>query len=211
MKIDVLKNQLTEEQLKFINNAIMENKNPNKIRDELKNKFNKDITYYLIKQFILRELKKEWKEKAWKDVVEQKGPSEGDSLKTNNETSTNNDYSLPSMSNEENLDISLESNHLQTILKVLYHIENQNKEIIKSIASLNQKLDSHLNNHKEQIDNFIQIYSSETIKTTLNLNKKIKDEIDKLIGNQYKIKKNDSKLINTALLIALFNEKNNIK
>ncbi|CDF58296.1 hypothetical protein [Thermobrachium celere] len=211
MKLEKLNDIIVGAKLEDLKKAISENQNPYEllitINEGLKNK----ISPYLIQKYILQNFKKVWKKKKWQDVTDDNDIKDTNVVNEDTENivplpSEDTDSGSTTYSSENNPPD--DANNLETILKKLYHIETKIKEIEKSLKSLNNSIYSLLNNYNHQIEDFVGIYSSESIKVTLNLNKKIKEELKSLLEQNYKIKNNDSKLINTALLIALLNEKN---
>lgn len=91
-----------------------------------------------------------------------------------------------------------------------------NEEILKALISNLPNITSIKNNKDKLLkedtvstldpdvfQEFISIYHSSSVKKSLSINKELEDKIKKLIAQHYGITDNDSKIINTALMIAL--------
>lgn len=94
--------------------------------------------------------------------------------------------------------------------------ENNRDELLKVLQSKlpditsmpkPQKQDeAHSSSSYEDYDivkEFVDIYHSSTVKKSLTINKELEEQIKLLIAKHYDIEENDSKIINTALMIAL--------
>jgi hypothetical protein len=94
--------------------------------------------------------------------------------------------------------------------------KNNNDELLKILQSklpditsepkIKIKDETQNNSSQEDYDivkEFVDIYNSETIKKSISINKELEQQIKLLVAKYYNIKENDSKIINTALMIAL--------
>jgi len=98
---------------------------------------------------------------------------------------------------------------LDEIYKITYDTALKVFELEKRIDNVSKKV-THIqkSNVQKKIEqypqDFAEIFNSKSIKTSLNLNREVKTRILKLMKNHFDEKGNESKLINTALLLALF-------
>jgi hypothetical protein len=213
---------------------IEKNMSPKEINKELLKVYNRGISAYLIETYLPQSHYKKWNEGKWNDVSKPRRPLKDEeyeqvafpgldvvtSKKSNSHGSkqvipiTNPSQQNQTEHNENVLDNFSDNTSSYTIKDLLETIiQNQYRfgcELTQVKVKMDEFISKYSTLHETFTDNnskFIDIFSSENHKTSINLNKQLKKELEIHIGDKRGIHKNDSKLINTALLIALLNEK----
>lgn len=128
------------------------------------------------------------------DIQEKQETNIHDSTEPNDESITNNN-STSRLTFEEKIMM-----HLQQIADKMDSIQDE----LKSLAKPYKETKKNWNEKEGLIEDFIKIYASDKSKRSVNINAELQNSIEKRIKDVYNIEKNESLIINIALLNALF-------
>jgi len=193
--------QLPDKEFNRLLELVNQDINPNKINKIFEEEFGKGIPYGTVLNKVKILFSKQWNSKAKSYVIisednPQCSMMEGDAYNYNNINKTND---ITNSEGFKNMDTD--------ILSYL-------KSIDKNIALLNTrltKLEGYIEKNspqakKDLVNSFIDIYSSSKDRDSVNINSELKKrDIEKMAQNK-NIHGNHSHAINTALLIALFED-----
>lgn len=94
-----------------------------------------------------------------------------------------------------------EKNNDEILKALLLNLPNiTSLEKNKNGISKDENLDGSSN---DVFKEFVSIYNSQNVKKSISINKELEEKIKELVSKYYGIADNDSKIINTALMIAL--------
>lgn len=199
--IKIIPIDVINELKKLVDNNI----NPNKIIKELEEKFGEKFSYQTIKKKIEKLFNKYWdkKEKKYKIILQ---PQSQISFFEKNSNDAGNSHA----SSNTNKQTIIKNITKSTSLTVLDYL----REIDKKLDYLNSrltKIENYIEKNspqakKELVESFIDIYSSNKDRETVNINSELKKRIIEKMGQKRNIHGNQSHAINTALLIALYND-----
>lgn len=214
----------TEKELineKFLEEIFLSKINPNKAyqlyNDEFKTSYNYGSFLTMIKRIYHVAWDKDKKKYYSLDYVK-------DTVNSNNHENKNYNHIIDLLHGDEiktkdsvnlksedraDLNTCTKADHadLDTILN---YLQTLNKEIGLLRTKLN-KIENYFKDNspqkrKELTEEFINIFSSNSKRVSVNINEEIKNRIIKKMDVQKQIKNNQSAAINTALLITLFND-----
>lgn len=200
-----------------IENLISSNCTIYKIQKELSPLIGGDIAYYVIENYIKTNYNKSWdkKSKCW--------------IYCDQEESINNldrdiDCGIDTIS-QSSEKISTDVNTLIQLSKEVNNNVNsmpesfkEIKNILNAILTKTVKLEQDISSIKNQLKNFsidkssqdtqlpekmITIWNSSKSKKSISVNKELVNEVQQLFSKLYGINNNDSKVIDTALLLSL--------
>lgn len=221
----------------FKNVSLDKEGNANKITQKINKDQMEKISYTAIVTYILQNYNKVWdkKQHKWIDKSEDnKGAPDAKNKDTSNNNNKENGSDTQSGTKTfEDLILASDINNLNDVNKAVYNYTstvNKNVKYVKSelneiknksLPNLNSKIDEIkkwlednlelLTNeyiiYSENISTFIQIYACDKNRKSVYINQEILNKLNKKMKDEYNIINNDSKAIDTAMLIALFSSK----
>jgi uncharacterized protein YneF (UPF0154 family) len=213
---------LTDEMEKYLK-KLMDQNPPltiNRIRTVFNKEFNKNYAHQTIVNKIREVCKKEGKKdnRVYEstEIEEQTDYVEEVLSSDQYKVDFDNDPSKLILSNEKNRKKTTRKKQVldESIVNYFYnYMTNLNKNI-KALDSKMNKIVNFINKFEEEnspekfkqfSDDFIRIYAGARNKDSVNINAEIKQRVIKEMKKIYKIRKNQSLAINTALLVALYN------
>lgn len=208
--------------LSFLGEKFLDKLNPNKVSKLFNNKFKTIYTYGSFQTMIRKEYHVAWdtKEKKYfstdhvngiihlenqnfnKNYIHMINLLHADEIKARNSVNLTTEEKEYSKRKDETVQTDLDT--------ILNHLQTLNKEIGFLRAKLN-KIENYFKDNspqkrKELTEEFVKIFSSNSKRESVNINAEIKRRIISKMAEQKNISNNQSASINTALLIALFND-----
>ncbi|QZY56489.1 hypothetical protein [Crassaminicella profunda] len=213
---------LTDEMEDYLKNLVNQNKppTPNKIKSMINKEFDKNYAYNTILNKIREVCKKEWKkdQRVYESIETEEGYDgfKSEDTPAQFQLDFDNDPSKLIPSKKKPHKKTTKKKHVldENIVNYFYnYMTNLNKNI-KALDSKMNKIVNFINKFEEEnspeklkqfSDDFIRIYAGARNKDSVNINAEIKQRVIKEMEKIYKIRKNQSLAINTALLVALYN------
>ncbi len=200
-----------------IENLISSNCTIYKIRKELNLLIGGDIAYYVLANYIKTNYNKSWdkKSKCWISCDQEKSinnlSSDVDcSTKTISQSSEKTSIdvnTLLQLSKEVNNNMNSMPESFKEIKNILNAILTKTVKIEQDISSIkNQLKDFSIDKSSEDThlpEKMINIWNSSKSKKSISVNTELVNEVQQLFSKLYGINNNDSKVIDTALLLSL--------
>jgi len=214
-----------EDEKTLLKEVINKNINPSTAVKLFLGKLNKKYSYTTIRNKAIQYNSMYWDTKS-KKYIKGKDPNNLDGqlkydflnnriIEVNASEETLNNTTAVTKDDKNNLSSSKQSNHTSrnhdaNLNQILNYLETLNKNICSLNSRLN-KIENYIQKNspqkkKESTQNFIDIYSSNRKRESVNINSDLKSKIIKKMEKDKEIFGNQSLAINTALLIALYNE-----
>ncbi|MTI71431.1 MAG: hypothetical protein FH751_14390 [Firmicutes bacterium] len=205
--------RLSNEEIDFLKEMVNAKNNPNWISSKYEEKFGKSIAYRTIINKIEEYCNMSWgpKSRAYSAIEKFEDTSSNiNGVQTTMFESIPNSDAIPNNTPKDNPDKKHKNNPISEESTVINYLKSIEKEITNMNSRLS-KIESYIEKNspkkkKELVDSFIDIYSSNNNRVSVNINSKLKEKIISHINTGKKKNINQSHAINTALLKALYSD-----